>query len=103
MDRKAHLQWREKEQQDEKADEQFRGDCLRDLASAIHKGDVADGQVIIDLDEHNRAIGQWYKGANTLRSWDTIPVRCKQCYCIKYSSISRVYIVFRKVSVSLAC
>jgi hypothetical protein len=60
MDRKAHLQWKEKERQDEKADEEFRGNCLRDLASAIDKGDVADGQVLINLDEHNSDVGESY-------------------------------------------
>jgi hypothetical protein len=59
MDRKANLQWREKERQDEKADEQFRESCLRELASAIERGDLADGQALVDLDDDGE-VGEPY-------------------------------------------
>jgi len=60
MDKCALNKWRMKERADAKAGEHFRENCLRDLANAIDRGDVAVGQAVIDLDDDDDDIGESY-------------------------------------------
>jgi hypothetical protein len=58
MDRKAHMQWKEKERQNETVNVQFQENCLKDLANAIERGEIAGDQALIEVDDQDSDVGE---------------------------------------------